>query len=74
MILPTKVYEILRWFIWIVLPAVGVFLSKECVPLRGNEMNKDEDRLFFKRVTHSLERKRKVLQKKDKRTGEEACL
>ena len=44
------------------------------VPLRGNEINKDEDRLFFKRVTHSLERKRKVLQKKDKRTGEEACL
>ena len=27
MILPTKVYEILRWFIWIVLPAVGVLLS-----------------------------------------------
>ena len=27
MILPTKVYEILRWFIWIVLPAVGVSLS-----------------------------------------------
>ena len=27
MILPTKVYEILRWFIWIVLPACGVLLS-----------------------------------------------
>ena len=27
MILPTKLYEILRWFIWIVLPAVGVLLS-----------------------------------------------
>lgn len=27
MILPTKVYEVLRWFIWIVLPAVGVLLS-----------------------------------------------
>ena len=27
MILPTKVYVSLRWFIWIVLPAVGVLLS-----------------------------------------------
>lgn len=27
MILPTKLYEILRWFIWIVLPAVGVLIS-----------------------------------------------
>ncbi len=27
MILPTKVYEILRWIIWIVLPAIGVLLS-----------------------------------------------
>lgn len=27
MILPTKLYEILRWIIWIVLPAVGVLLS-----------------------------------------------
>ena len=29
---------------------------------------------FFKSVTHPLERKTKVLRKKDKRTGEEACL
>lgn len=27
MILPTKLYEILRWVIWIVLPACGVLLS-----------------------------------------------
>ena len=27
MILPTKLYEILRWVIWIVLPAVGVLLT-----------------------------------------------
>ena len=27
MILPTKIYEILRWVIWIVLPAVGVLLT-----------------------------------------------
>ena len=27
MILPTKVYEVFRWFSWIVLPAVGVLLS-----------------------------------------------
>lgn len=27
MILPSKVYEILRWLIWIVLPACGVLLS-----------------------------------------------
>lgn len=27
MILPTKLYEILRWLIWIVLPACGVLLS-----------------------------------------------
>ncbi len=27
MILPNKVYEILRWIIWIVLPAIGVLLS-----------------------------------------------
>lgn len=27
MILPTKIYEILRWLIWIVLPAVGVLLT-----------------------------------------------
>lgn len=25
--LPTKLYEILRWVIWIVLPAIGVLLS-----------------------------------------------
>lgn len=27
MILPTKIYEILRWIIWIVLPAIGVLLT-----------------------------------------------
>ena len=27
MVLPTKLYEILRWLIWIVLPACGVLLS-----------------------------------------------
>lgn len=27
MILPNKVYEILRWLIWIVLPAIGVLLT-----------------------------------------------
>lgn len=27
MVLPTKLYEILRWVIWIVLPACGVLLS-----------------------------------------------
>ena len=27
MILPTKLYEVLRWVIWIVLPAVGVLLT-----------------------------------------------
>lgn len=27
MILPTKLYEVLRWFIWIVLPAIGVFIT-----------------------------------------------
>lgn len=27
MILPTKIYEILRWLIWIVLPAIGVLLT-----------------------------------------------
>lgn len=27
MILPTKLYEILRWIIWIVLPAIGVLLT-----------------------------------------------
>lgn len=27
MILPTKVYEFLRWLIWIVLPAIGVLIS-----------------------------------------------
>jgi uncharacterized membrane protein YqaE (UPF0057 family) len=27
MILPTKLYEILRWVIWIVLPAIGVLLT-----------------------------------------------
>ena len=27
MILPTKLYEVLRWLIWIVLPACGVLLT-----------------------------------------------
>ena len=27
MILPNKVYEVLRWLIWIVLPAIGVLLT-----------------------------------------------
>lgn len=27
MILPTKIYEILRWLIWIVLPAIGVLIT-----------------------------------------------
>ncbi|MBO5712161.1 MAG: holin [Acholeplasmatales bacterium] len=27
MILPEKVYEFLRWLIWIVLPAIGVLIS-----------------------------------------------
>lgn len=27
MVLPTKIYEILRWLIWIVLPAIGVLLT-----------------------------------------------
>lgn len=27
MILPTKLYEVLRWVIWIVLPAIGVLLT-----------------------------------------------
>lgn len=27
MVLPSKIYEILRWLIWIVLPAIGVLLT-----------------------------------------------